>query len=63
MYIIDLDIFSTFINNNKITRVIQIDQNIPVIITGIKYNIGNNKISASAYPLSPDLWITLKLVV
>jgi hypothetical protein len=44
-------------NNNKITKVIQIDQNIPVIITGIKYNIGNNKISASAYPLSPDLLI------
>jgi len=44
-------------NNNKINKVLQVGQNIPVIILGIKYNIGNNKISASAYPLSPELLI------
>jgi hypothetical protein len=44
-------------NNNKINKVLQVDNNIPIIITGVKYNIGNNKISTSAYPLSPELLI------
>jgi len=42
-------------NNNKINKVLQVGDIIPVIITGVKYNIGNNKISTSAYPLSPEL--------
>ena len=48
-------------NNNKINKVLQIGQNIPVLVSGVKYNIGNNKISISAYPLSPELLINNKI--